>query len=172
MHKIVISALLMFVFFASCEEKPEPLGSCEDGQWAKANRNGEAHCMGAVEVTYWNANTNSAKIILFTRDESLTTLTPEINAEFSVPIEGVTLNTAYPLIEGKILDADVITEGSLTLLVFDPPGTQNSGCIAGTFSLKAESGGVTTFEYTEGTFVFAKGQGADNYYAPSSCNPF
>lgn len=172
MNKILLFSFLLALFITSCEEKAEPLGPCEDNQWAKVNRNGEEHCLGLVEVSYFNANTSSAMVILSARDEAAVSLTPEIYVEFSIPVEGVVLNTSYPIIKGKILDTDEITEGSLTFLVFDPPAFQKSGCVAGTFSLKAQTGGVTTFEYTDGKFVFAKGQGTESYYAPASCNPF
>ena len=172
MNRLLFIPFLFPFLISSCEEKAEPLGTCEDNQWTRFNRNGEERCLGAVEVNYFHANTNSAKVILSARDEDAVSLTPEIYVEFSIPVEGAILNTPYPVIAGKILDADEITEGSLTLLVFDPPSSQKSGCVAGTFTLKAEAGGVTTFEYTDGKFVFSKGQGADNYYAPASCNPF
>ena len=164
------TVLLLGLLITSCEKTPEPLDPCEDNEWATAVRNGEDICLGVVEVTYWNANTTSAKVIVSTRDAS--TLTPEIYAEFSIPVEGVVLNTAYPVLTGKFFDADEITEGSLTLLVFDPPAQNKAGCMAGTFTLKAQAGGTTTFEYTDGKFVYFKGPGTESFNAPESCNPF
>ncbi|WP_421871994.1 hypothetical protein [Marinoscillum sp.] len=166
----MIIVFMGLVTFTGCEETPEPTDPCEDTQWATATRNGEDHCMGNVEVTYWNANTTSAKVILSARNDE--SLTPEINAAFSIPVEGVMLNTAYPVLEGKIFGADEITEGSLTLLVFDPPAQGKAGCIAGTFTLKSQSGGISTFEYTDGKFAYFKGEGTELTGSTEFCNPF
>lgn len=167
---LIIIALFGLSIFTACEETPEPSDPCADNQWAIANRNGEQYCMGNVEVTYWNANTPSAKVILSARNED--SLTPEINVEFSIPVEGVVLNTAYPVIEGRVFGADEITEGSLTLLVFDPPATNKAGCIAGTFTVKAQSGGITTFEYANGKFAYFKAAGTGPTGSSEFCNPF
>lgn len=166
--------LLGAVAVWSCEETPEPSGPCEDSQWATATLNGEAHCMGKVEVNYFHANTTSAKIILTARNEG-PSLTPEIDVEFAIPVEGVALNTPYPVSTGKIYDADEITEGSLTLLVFDPPTQLEAGCIAGTFTLKAGINGTTTFNYTDGRFVYFRKtvqQSDQSSVASLGCNPF
>lgn len=165
-----LTILMGMTSFFSCEETPEPLGPCEDNEWVTARRNGEDYCMGIAEVTYWNANTTSAKVIISARNED--TLTPEIYVEFSIPIEGVALNTPYPVLTGKIFNADEITEGSLTLLVFDPPAPNKAGCIAGTFNLKAKAGSLTTFEYTDGKVAYFKGQGTESFKPSESCNPF
>ena len=170
MKKLFMPAVfLLALLFTSCEETPEPHGPCEDDQWATATLNGEEHCMGKAEVTYWNANTNSAIINLITKQADA--IDAEIHVDFSIPVEGVALNTPYPVKSGKVFDADVITEGSITLLVFDPPSVNKAGCIAGTFNLKAENGGITTFNYTNGRFVYFKGQGTESSIS-TGCNPF
>lgn len=171
MNKLLIVIWGMALLFSlSCEETPEPPGPCEDNEWVTALRNGEQHCIGVAEVNYFNPNTASAKVILSARNED--SLTPEIYAEFSIPVEGAVLNTPYPILTGKVFNADEITEGSLTLLVFDPPAPNKAGCIAGTFTLKAQAGGVTTFEYTDGKMAYFKGAGTALTGSTAFCNPF
>lgn len=162
--------IFVFLLITSCEEVPEPSDPCEDNEWATALKNGENHCMGKVEVTYWNANTQDAKIIMTAGNELIAPY--EIDATFRIPVEGVELNKAYPVLEGKLFGADPITEGSMTLLVFDPPAQGKAGCIAGTFSLKAQTGGITTFDYTNGRFAYFKGAGTGPIGSTEFCNPF
>ena len=168
---IVLIGLAGLMAGVACEEIPEPIDPCDDNRWATSTRNGEPICLGQVEVTYFHANSSAAKIIMSARNEG-PTMAPEIYVEFSIPVEGITLNTAYPVLEGKIYDADEITEGSLTLLVFDPPSQGKEGCIAGTFTLTAQTGGITTFNYTDGKFVYFKGAGTESSSLSPGCNPF
>jgi hypothetical protein len=167
-------AVAIAISFWACEKKTEPAGPCDDDQWATAVRNGEARCLGEVEVTYWFPNTESAKIIMTAGNEMIGAR--EIDVEFSIPVEGLMLNTPYPVLEGKILGADQITEGSITFLVFDLPAQGKAGCIAGTFQLKAAAPGApATFEYTDGKFVYYKGTVRESDFGTadnSGCNPF
>ncbi len=169
----LVATLLTCLFSVSCEETPDPLGPCEDNEWATATRNGEEHCMGGVQITYWNANTEDAKIIMTAGNEAIPPY--EINAEFRVPVEGIELNRAYPAIEGNLFGADPIFEGSLTLLVFDPPAQGKAGCFAGVFSLKAGSPSATTFDYSNGKVVYYIGTVYESDHGTaenSGCNPF
>ena len=172
-YKCLIGLILFLVFTISCEEIPEPSDPCDDNEWATAIKNGEDYCMGKVEVTYWNANTQSAKIGITAGNESIAPF--EISATFSIPVEGIELNKAYPLLEGEFFGADPITEGSLTLLVVDPPAQCKAGCFAGTFNLKSQSGGITTFDYTNGRFVYYRGTVSQSDFGNAEntgCNPF
>ena len=165
--------LALFFQIASCEETPEPIDPCKDNEWATALKNGEDHCVGKVEVTYWNANTQNAKIDIIAGNELIAPY--EISASFGIPVEGIELNKAYPVLEGKLFGADPITEGSLTLLVFDPPAQGKAGCFAGTFNLKSQTGGITTFDYTNGRFVYYRGTVYESDFGDaenSGCNPF
>ena len=172
-YKCLIGLILFLVFTISCEEIPEPSDPCDDNEWATAIKNGEDYCMGKVEVTYWNVNTQSAKIGITAGNESIAPF--EISATFSIPVEGIELNKAYPLLEGEFFGADPITEGSLTLLVVDPPAQGKAGCFAGTFNLKSQSGGITTFDYTNGRFVYYRGTVSQSDFGNAEntgCNPF
>lgn len=171
MNKIFLVTTLIFLLFTACEETPEPSDPCDDNDWATALRDGEEHCIGVVEVNYFHPNTTSAVIIFSARNA--TSLTPEIYAEFTIPVDGVALNTPYPIKTGKILDADPITSGSLTLLAFDPPAQGKTGCFAGTFSLAAGSSSGPAIEYTNGRFVYYKGTVyAKDNISGNGCNPF
>ena len=166
LFNLSICALLII----ACETDPGPSDPCADNEWASVNRNGVDICLGVTEVTYFNANSNAAKIVFSAAEIDF--LNPEIEADFSIPVDGVMLNTPYPVSSGRILKADPITEGNITLLVFDPPAQGKAGCIAGTFSLKSTVNGITTFEYTNGRFVYFKGEGTESYGPDDSCNPF
>ena len=170
MKKLFVLSLATLIW--ACEPAPTPSGPCEDGQWATALKNGADHCLGLVEVTYWNANSPSAHI-LFTAGE---VGNKEIQANFAIPAEGIALNQDYPLRDGTLYGADELTSGSIRFLVFDPPSTGEGGCIAGTFTLTADGPDTPVpFRYTEGRFLYYKGTTAesDNYTDFSqSCNPF
>ncbi|MEZ4945600.1 MAG: hypothetical protein R2804_08740 [Cyclobacteriaceae bacterium] len=166
---LTVSVLLLNV---ACEEEPAPLEPCDDSQWATATKNGDEVCLGQTEVNYFNPNTNSAKIVFTAGNEMIGAR--EIDAEFSIPVDGIVLNTAYPLSSGKLYGADPITSGTITFLVFDPPAQGKEGCIAGTFSLTAGSpNGPATFTYTNGKFVYFKGTVyVEDNISDNSCNPF
>jgi len=153
--------LSLLVALFSCEEAVEPLGPCEGSIWASATKNGEEYCLGTVKTIYWRANTEGAYIALTAGTTDKVNIS-EIGASFKVPIEGITTNTVYPLIEGKIAGADAFTEGSLSFINY------GSGCIAGTFELKAvDSIAGVTQTYTNGKFIIDGSEGQD-----SNCNPF
>ena len=146
----------------SCEEVVEPVGECEVYRWASATRNGEDLCLGTTVINYWNPNTENA-YIGFTAGSTERVGIPEIDASFGVPVAGITLNTDYPLLSGKIAAADELTEGFISFITFDYPS-----CVAGTFELIATDtiAGVTQ-TYKNGKFVF-NFEGTLN----SMCNPF
>ncbi|MFZ1806212.1 MAG: hypothetical protein WAU36_03265 [Cyclobacteriaceae bacterium] len=165
----ITSTLLLHV---SCEEEPAPIAPCNDNQWATATKNGEEVCLGELAVSYFNPNTANA-LITFNAGNELTGAR-EIDAEFSIPTDGIALNTAYPLKSGSLYGADPIRSGTITFLVFDPPAQGKVGCIAGTFSLTAGSpNGPATFEYTNGKFVYNKGTVyEEDNLRDTGCNPF
>lgn len=171
-YLIVLSTAIVLLFNVACEEQPTPIEPCNDNQWATATKNGEEVCLGEAEAIYFNPNTANA-IIVFTAGNEQTG-DREINAEFSIPIDGIALNTPYPIKSGKLFGADPITSGSITFLVFDPPAQGKVGCIAGTFSLTAGTpNGPVTFEYTNGKFVYNKGTVyEEDNLGDTGCNPF
>lgn len=154
MKRFMLMAFLSTYFLISCENTPQPADICdEDAQWAKAIRNGDEVCLPELNISYFFSNTPNA-IITF---QAGGLVDKEILADFSVPEEGVTLQTKYSLKEGSLFGADPLVEGSISFLTFDPPTPIKAGCIAGTFSLK--SGGPNapaSFEYTNGRFAFFK----------------
>jgi hypothetical protein len=153
--------LSIIVVLSSCEEAVEPLGPCDGPIWASATKNGDDLCLGTVKIIYWRANTEGANIALTAGTTDKVSIS-EIGASFKVPIEGIATNTVYPLIEGKIAGADAFTEGSLSFINY------GSGCIAGTFELKAvDSIAGVTQTYTNGKFIIDGSEGQD-----SNCNPF
>ena len=90
-------------------------------------------------------------------------------------VRKTTARTHFSLLEGEFFGADPITEGSLTLLVVDPPAQGKAGCFAGTFNLKSQSGGITTFDYTNGRFVYYRGTVSQSDFGNAEntgCNPF
>ena len=166
---ILFSAALLLTCI-SCEKESEPSGPCDDNDWARVTKNGEEACLGYVEVNYFNANTSSAKIVFTAGNEMVGD--KELMVDFAIPIEGVALNTPYPVEEGRIYGADPITEGSITLLVFDPPSQGKAGCIAGTFELTASGpDSPVPFEYTNGKFTYYKSAATD-VIVGTPCNPF
>lgn len=170
---LIIAISLSLIHF-SCDESPSKVDPCDDNEWVTATKNGEAVCLSELEVTYFYPNTNSATIVFTAGNELVGDR--EIEAEFSIPVEGIELNTDYPIKTGKLYGADPIQSGFIRLLVFDPPAQGKPGCISGTFSLKAGTpNGPTTFEYTNGRFVYYKGtvkQSDQGTAVNSGCNPF
>ncbi|HNP19685.1 MAG TPA: hypothetical protein PKL31_14705 [Fulvivirga sp.] len=160
----------LFSLIMACQESPIPVDPCNDGQWATALKNGTEVCFPEISVTYFFPNTKNAVIIF----DAGQLLMDEINAEFSIPVEGIELNKDYPLKEGKISGADPFTEGKINFILFDMPGQSKSGCIAGTFSLKANSPNApASFEFTEGKFVyFRSAMSQENRDSGTGCNPF
>lgn len=157
-----ISLLLsLLLILSSCDETVEPLGPCEGDLWASANKNGEEYCLGTVNLIYWFANTEQAKVDLTAGTTDKVSIS-EIEASFKVPVAGIATNTPYPLTEGKIAGADEFTEGSLTFINY------GEGCITGTFELKSvNSVAGISLTYTNGKFVI-NSSGDQN----SNCNPF
>ena len=154
----------------SCEKEPNPLGPCDDNTWAKVKKNGNDACLSEVDILYYNANTDVATIG-FTAGNELSGAR-ELKADFAIPVEGLALNTPYPLKEGSIYGADSLTEGSITLLVFDPPAQGKAGCIAGTFELKANGPNAPVpYEYTGGQFIYFK-SASQEIVPGAACNPF
>jgi len=161
MKKFGRFCFLLVVLF-SCGQEVESLGPCETSRWASATRNGEAICLVSPVISYWNDNTDNASIG-FTAGMTDRVGVTEIEASFSIPVAGVTLDTAYPLISGKIASADEFTEGFISFITFDYPN-----CMAGTFELKSiNSVAGITQTYTNGKFVFNLEGNVD-----TGCNPF
>lgn len=168
---ILFTVSTLFINVA-CEEEHSPVSPCDDDQWATATKNGEEVCLAELQVSYFHPNTRSA-VIVFTAGNEVSG-DREINAEFTIPVDGITLNTPYPIKSGDLYGADPITSGTITFLVFDPPAQSKAGCIAGTFSLTAGTpNGPATFEYTNGRFVYYKGTVyEEDNISGNSCNPF
>ncbi|GAB3327309.1 hypothetical protein GCM10027429_00990 [Marivirga atlantica] len=153
---------ILFISLLSCEEELETQKPCTVGRWASADKNAENVCLGQMAISYWSPNTSSAHIV-FTAGSTSQVGVPEIEAEFTIPISGIALNTNYPLNSGKLAGADPFTEGYISFINFDYPE-----CVSGTFELKAENSDIGVIQsYSNGKFVFDK-QGQIN----SSCNPF
>lgn len=171
---VCVAVIAICLGLLSCEETSEPVGPCKDNEWATAIKNGKEACLGGIQVTYWDANTANARLIITAGNEAIPPY--EISATFSVPQEGIELNKAYPLTEGKLFGADPLTSGSMTLLVFDPPAQGVAGCFAGTFQLEAgAAGSPATFTYTNGRFVYYKGTVYESDFGNANntgCNPF
>ena len=173
--KIIVYLLVstLMLTFISCEQEDasaEPPGNCNDYEWARVTKNGDDICLANVVVNYSYPNTVNATIGFVAGNED--TGDRELFANFAVPIEGIALNTPYPLREGSIYGADPITEGSITLLIFDEPSQGKTGCIAGTFELKAAGpDSPVPFEYTNGKFTYYKSTVAQ-VPSHSPCNPF
>ncbi len=162
--------LCAITLVVACEETPTPVDPCNDGKWATALKNGTEVCFPEISVTYFFPNTKNAVIIF----DAGQLLMDEINAEFSIPVEGIELNRDYPLKEGKLSGADPFTEGKINFLLFDMPDQSKNGCIAGTFSLKANNPNApASFEFTDGKFLYFMGVvNQDNQDDGSGCNPF
>ncbi len=170
----LVWGMLVCIGLFSCEKEPEPQDPCGDNDWARVEKNGKEVCLGQVAVDYFHPNTSSAVVIMTAGNEVVGD--KELNLEFSIPVEGVELNTAYPVKTGKIHGADPVTEGSITFLVFDPPSLGKAGCFAGRFQLRSASDpAAPTFVYTNGRFVFSKGtvyQSHQGNADTNGCNPF
>ena len=153
---------ILFITLLACEEEVETKKACTVGRWASADKNSQSVCLENMAISYWRANTSSAHII-FTAGSTSQVGVPEIEAEFSIPVSGIALNTNYPLKEGKLAGADPFTEGYINFINFDYPN-----CVSGTFELRAENSEIgVTQSYSNGKFVYDK-LGQIN----SSCNPF
>lgn len=166
-----VICLCLMTLIMACKESPTPVDPCSDTEWATAVKNGVEVCFPEISVTYSFQNTENAIVVLAAGQA----VKKEINAEFSIPVEGIELHKDYPLKEGRIFGADSFTEGKINFLVFDLPSQSEAGCIAGTFSLKAiNPDGPGNFEYTAGRFVYFRGAMSQDKQVDGAvvCNPF
>ena len=118
--KIIYIPLLpvLFLFFA-CENVEEEIEPCTSGYlWAKANIDGVEVCFEKVRYVEKNMNTKDAYIQL-TIYNGLRNTDESINAFFSVPVEGIRLNTPYEAYDGSYYNAEDVVSGNLTFTYYN-----------------------------------------------------
>lgn len=118
MKKIIFLFILIPLTIISCKEEEKVLGPCKGFLWAKASIDGREVCFENIRLVYQNANTKDAYIQL-TIDNGLIGIDESINGFFSVPVEGITLNTAFPAYDGDYFQSEEMVSGSLTYIYYD-----------------------------------------------------
>ena len=111
---LFIGAIVLIGTVSSgCNEKEAEIAPCSGFLWGKAIIEGREVCFEHIRIIYQNENTPDAYIQL-TMFNDLRNTGESIDAFFKVPVEGITLNTAFPAYDGMYYNAEVVESGSLT----------------------------------------------------------
>lgn len=140
---------------ACAEEKSEPVGSCDDGRWAKVERNGEPICFAEITAAYNNPNASNSTINIDGGDGPNGAT---FSLYFKIPPSGLELNTTYQeVVQGDYFGIEEAISAQLVVHTYEAGVFQGASTtaakITGTFSFTTENpNSKQQTIFTEGSF--------------------